>query len=35
MLDRPVLESALTCPKCGLATRETMPKDASLFFYTV
>ena len=28
-----VLDSVLTCPHCGFATRETMPTDACLFFY--
>jgi hypothetical protein len=28
-----VLESVLTCPHCGLASRETMPADACLYFY--
>ena len=28
-----ILESVLTCPHCGLATRETMPTDACVFFY--
>ena len=28
-----ILESVLTCPLCGLATRETMPTDACLYFY--
>lgn len=29
----PVLESVLTCPKCGFATPETMPTDACQFYY--
>jgi hypothetical protein len=29
----PVLESVLTCPACGLATVETMPTDACLYFH--
>jgi hypothetical protein len=28
-----VLESVLTCPRCGLAQREVMPTDACQFFY--
>lgn len=28
-----VLESVLTCPQCGHATRETMPTNACQFFY--
>ncbi|MGH8663153.1 MAG: GDCCVxC domain-containing (seleno)protein [Burkholderiales bacterium] len=27
------LESVLTCPKCGLSKRETMPADACQFYY--
>jgi hypothetical protein len=27
------LQSVLTCPSCGAATRETMPTDACLFFW--
>jgi hypothetical protein len=29
----PVLESEITCPKCGLQRNETMPTDACQFFY--
>lgn len=29
----PALESILTCPKCGVAKRETMPTDACQFYY--
>jgi hypothetical protein len=29
----PVLESALTCPRCGHAKTEVMPTDACQFFY--
>lgn len=29
----PRLESVITCPKCSLERRETMPTDACLFFY--
>jgi hypothetical protein len=28
-----VLDSVLTCPKCGFASAETMPADACQFFY--
>jgi hypothetical protein len=28
-----VLESVLTCPRCGFAAQETMPTDACLYFY--
>ncbi len=28
-----VLESVLTCPKCGYAKREVMPLTACQFFY--
>ncbi len=28
-----VLESTLTCPHCGHATRETMPTDACKWFH--
>jgi hypothetical protein len=28
-----VLESVLTCPRCGFATQETMPTGACQFFY--
>ena len=28
-----ILESVLTCPKCGFAKTETMPTDACQFFY--
>lgn len=28
-----VLESVLTCPRCGFAKTETMPTDACQFFY--
>ena len=28
-----ILESVLTCPKCGTETVETMPTDACQFFY--
>ena len=29
----PILESVLTCPKCGFAKSETMPTEACQFFY--
>ena len=29
----PVLESVLTCPRCGFAKSETMPTDACQFYY--
>jgi hypothetical protein len=29
-----VLESTLTCPRCGHASVETMPIDACLYFHT-
>ena len=28
-----VLQSTLTCPKCGFRKEETMPTDACQFFY--
>ncbi len=28
-----VLESVLTCPKCGFAKSESMPTDACQFYY--
>jgi hypothetical protein len=28
-----VLESTITCPECGAASKETMPTDACIFFY--
>jgi hypothetical protein len=28
-----ILESVITCPRCGFARRETMPVDACQFFY--
>jgi hypothetical protein len=28
-----LLESVLSCPKCGFASSETMPTDACQFFY--
>ncbi|WP_345257504.1 GDCCVxC domain-containing (seleno)protein [Flaviaesturariibacter amylovorans] len=29
-----VLESTITCPKCGASKTETMPMDACQYFYT-
>ncbi len=29
----PVLQSVLTCPRCGFGKEETMPTDACQFFY--
>lgn len=29
----PILESTLTCPRCGFAERLAMPADACLFFH--
>ncbi len=28
-----ILESVLTCPKCGFASSEVMPTDACVFFH--
>jgi hypothetical protein len=28
-----ILESVITCPRCGFAQREAMPVDACQFFY--
>jgi hypothetical protein len=28
-----VLDSVLTCPRCGFTAQETMPTDACLYFY--
>lgn len=28
-----ILESVLTCPRCGFAKRGTMPVDACLYYY--
>ena len=30
---KPILDSTLTCPKCGFQKKETMPTDACQFFY--
>src|SRR5674476_1644726 len=32
-MNNPILESILTCPRCGHAKLETMPTDACQFFY--
>ena len=32
-MNKPILDSVLTCPHCGFAKQETMPTDACLFFY--
>ena len=32
-MDARVLESELTCPRCGTARREVMPTDACVYFY--
>ena len=29
----PILESVLTCPKCGHASVEVMPTDACVYFH--
>ena len=29
----PILQSTITCPRCGAAKSETMPTDACQFFY--
>jgi len=29
----PILESVLTCPKCGFRKAEAMPTDACQFYY--
>lgn len=33
MMSTLLLESVLTCPRCGHARREAMPTDACQFFY--
>lgn len=30
---QPILESTLTCPRCGFPQRLAMPTDACLFFH--
>src|SRR5712664_864364 len=32
-MSTPILESVLTCPKCGFAKAESMPTDACQFYY--
>lgn len=32
-MGQPVLESVLTCPKCGQPSTEIMPTDACQYFY--
>jgi hypothetical protein len=32
-MKQPVLQSTLTCPKCGHRVEETMPTNACVFFY--
>jgi hypothetical protein len=32
-VERPILESTITCPKCGHRVEETMPTNACVFFY--
>jgi hypothetical protein len=32
-MSAPVLESVLTCPKCGFGKSEAMPTDACQFYY--
>ncbi len=34
ILATPILNSTLTCPRCGHAETETMPTDACQWFYT-
>lgn len=33
MTKMPILESELTCPRCGFVAIETMPVDACLYVY--
>lgn len=33
VVDGLMLESVLTCPRCGFARRETMPTDACQYYY--
>jgi hypothetical protein len=33
MLSPPILQSDLTCPKCGFVATMTMPTNACLYFY--
>lgn len=32
-MSTPVLESVLTCPRCGFARSETMPTDSCQYYY--
>lgn len=32
-LMRATMETTITCPECGFASRETMPTDACQYFY--
>lgn len=32
-MSTPILDSVLTCPKCGFAKQETMRTDACQFYY--
>jgi len=32
-MSEPILQSVLTCPRCGYAKPETMPTDACQFYY--
>ncbi|MGH8676120.1 MAG: GDCCVxC domain-containing (seleno)protein [Burkholderiales bacterium] len=32
-MSAPILESTLTCPRCGRSSVEAMPTDACLFFW--
>lgn len=32
-MSTPVLESVLTCPRCGFARTETMPTDSCQYYY--
>ncbi|MGK7392872.1 MAG: GDCCVxC domain-containing (seleno)protein [Candidatus Cyclobacteriaceae bacterium M2_1C_046] len=33
MEDKLILESTITCPKCGHQQKETMPTDSCQYFY--
>ncbi|WP_425461985.1 GDCCVxC domain-containing (seleno)protein [Neptuniibacter pectenicola] len=33
MMGKIILESTITCPKCGYVKTETMPEDACQWFY--
>jgi hypothetical protein len=32
-MSEPILQTVLTCPRCGYARPETMPTDACQFYY--